>query len=538
MTAPASLGVMHMALRISDTLVEKAGDHVKALIDGRGEAGLNEHQTVAHAFAQFATSVAAGKELVNWVERLDAREGSLEADIAAAWIARTLVTLPGGIALSAAELAPLSDLGIDIEYWVEATRPIADWLKRTGGVEADARIAARLETYGTGSPGLDDTLDQIRQQFRRFSVERVIPNAQQWHRTNSLIPLEIIKELADLGVFGLTTPEAYGGSGLGKFAMVIVTEELSRGYIGVGSLGTRSEIAAELINAHGTDEQKREWLPKIATAEVLPTAAFTEPNFGSDLANASTRAEKVDGGWRIYGQKTWMTHGSRSDVMTLLVRTDPATPGHRGLSMFLASKTRGDDNNLFPDEGMDGGEIHVLGYRGMREYDVAFDGFFVPDSALLGGKPGTGFKQLMATMETARIQTAARGVGVAQSALDEGIRYATSRIQFGKPIFSFPRISGKLARGAVSIQAARQLAYAAARAKEEGRRCDLEAGMAKLLATRAAFEVADAAVQVHGGMGFGEETTASRIFVDSRVLSIFEGTNEIQAQIIARRLLE
>ncbi|GIW06710.1 MAG: hypothetical protein KatS3mg060_1515 [Dehalococcoidia bacterium] len=293
-----------------------------------------------------------------------------------------------------------------------------------------------------------------------------------------------------------------------------------------------------MILSGGTEEQKRTWLPKLARTEVLPTAAFTEPNSGSDLASVQTRAVKVDGGWRIYGQKTWMTHGARADVMTLLARTDPNQPGHRGLSMFLAPKTRGTEDNPFPDEGITGGEIRVLGYRGMREYDVAFDGFFVPDEALLGGVPGQGFRQLMATMEVARIQTAARGVGVAQAAFDEALRYARTRVQFGKPIIAFPRIRAKLARAAVMVQAARQLTYYAARRKETGERCDLEAGMAKLQATRAAWEVADAAVQIHGGIGYAEETPISRILLDARVLSIFEGTNEIQAQIIARRLLE
>ncbi|MCS7002073.1 MAG: acyl-CoA/acyl-ACP dehydrogenase, partial [Dehalococcoidia bacterium] len=341
-----------------------------------------------------------------------------------------------------------------------------------------------------------------------------------------------------LGVFGLSTPEEYGGAGLGKMAMVVVTEELSRGCLGVGSLGTRSEIAAELILAHGTPEQRRRWLPPICSARVLPTAVFTEPNAGSDLASIQTRAVKVDGGWRIYGQKTWTTHAARADLMTLLARTDPSVPGHRGLSMFLAPKRRGDETNPFPDDGVTGSEIHVIGYRGMREYDLSFDGFFVADDGLLGGVTGQGFKQLMATFEGARIQTAARAVGVAQAAFDEALRYARARVQFGRQILAFPRIRAKLARAAVSIQAARQLTYYAARMKEMGKRCDMEAGMAKLLGARVAWEVADAAVQIHGGLGYAEETPVSRLLLDARVLSIFEGANEIQSQIIARRLLE
>ena len=348
----------------------------------------------------------------------------------------------------------------------------------------------------------------------------------------------MIAKLADLGVFGLTMPEEFGGMGLGKESMCLVSEELSRAYIGVGSLGTRSEIAAELILAGGTDAQKAKYLPKIASGEMLPTAVFTEPNTGSDLASLKTRAERHGETYKIYGQKTWITHPVRADVMTLLVRTDPKQPGYKGLSMLLAEKPRGTDADPFPAKGMTGGEIEVLGYRGMKEFDISFDGFEVPTAQLLGGVEGQGFKQLMATFEAARIQTAARAVGVAQSAMDLALKYALERIQFGKPIANFPRVANKIALMAVETMIARQITYFAAREKDQGRRCDLEAGMAKLLAARIAWAAADNALQIHGGNGFALEYPVSRVLCDARILNIFEGAAEIQAQVIARRLLE
>ncbi|MDH5492546.1 MAG: acyl-CoA/acyl-ACP dehydrogenase, partial [Myxococcales bacterium] len=401
----------------------------------------------------------------------------------------------------------------------------------------------RLAREGThGARGLgDEMLEEVRSQFARFVNTEVLPKAQQIHRDDILIPAAIVEQMSELGVFGLTIPEAHGGLGMSKVAMCVVTEELSRGYIGVGSLGTRAEIAAELILGGGTEAQKARWLPAIAAGEVLPTAVFTEPNFGSDLARLGTKAvRQEDGSYRISGQKTWITHAVRADLMTLLARTNPDEAGYRGLSMFLAEKTRLDPapgEPEFVDPGLTGTEIKVLGYRGMKEYELSFDGFEVPGDALLGGEEGAGFKQLMRTFESARIQTAARGVGVAQAALEDAILYANDREQFGKPIGEFPRVARKIGRMVCRVQAARQLTYFSARQKDSEKRCDLEAGMAKLLATRAAWEGADANVQIHGGNGFAEEYTASRLLVDARVLSIFEGANEIQAHVVARRLL-
>jgi (2S)-methylsuccinyl-CoA dehydrogenase len=376
----------------------------------------------------------------------------------------------------------------------------------------------------------------IRDQFRDIADDHS-DAAHEWHRRDELIPMAVIEQLSELGIFGLTVPEVYGGLGMGKIAMCVVTEELSRGYIGLGSLGTRSEIAAELIGLGGTEAQKEKWLPLIASGEVLPTAVFTEPGTGSDMGALKTRAERDGDVYKITGNKTWITHAARSDIMTLLVRSDPSEPGYRGLSMFIAEKPRGSDDDPFPAPGMTGSEIGVLGYRGMKEYELAFDGFEVKAENLLGGVEGQGFKQLMATFESARVQTAARAVGVAQCALELGLDYALERKQFGKQIIAFPRVAGKLAWMAVETMVARQLTYFAAREKDSQRRCDIEAGMAKLLAARVAWANADNALQVHGGNGYAEEYKISRVLCDARILNIFEGAAEIQAQVIARGLL-
>ena len=385
--------------------------------------------------------------------------------------------------------------------------------------------------------GLDDTANLIRDQFRKYVDAKILPFAHAWHLKDELIPDSVLEELSQMGVFGLTIPEEYDGSGLSKIAMCVVTEELSRGYIGTGSLGTRSEIAAELIMAGGTQAQKAQFLPRLASGEIIPTAVFTEPNIGSDLGSLRSRAVREGDLYRIHGAKNWITHAARADLMTLLVRTDPSSKDYRGLSMFLAQKPRGTSQSPFPAEGMSGGEIGVLGYRGMKEYEIGFDGFVVPAQNLLGGIEGQGFKQLMTTFESARIQTAARAIGVAQSAFEIAVDYACVREQFGRPIFQFPRVRDKLVMMAAEILAGRQLTYFSARQKDEGKRCDLEAGMAKLLGARIAWSAADNGVQIHGGNGFALEYPISRILCDARILNIFEGAAEIQAQVIAKRLL-
>jgi len=517
----------------------------RVTIEGRPVARIfDREQRATHGLAWLATYVEAVRQITAYAQRLAAggNFGESEELLVRIGAGEYLAQIAGGIAMSQGEIVRLSDLGLTPAAVAARITPAVEYLIAAGNTaQHRARLVELIrQQHGAtvGACGLDDTLDSIREEMRKFAEDRVTPYAQQWHLRNEYIPLDVISQMSELGVFSLTIPEDYDGMGLGKESMCVVSEELSRGYIGVGSLGTRSEIAAELILGSGTEEQKRKWLPKIATGEVLPTAVFTEPNTGSDLAALKTRAVRHGDVYKVYGNKTWITHPVRADLMTLLVRTNPAETGYRGLSMLLAEKPRGDDGNPFPASGMSGTEIEVLGYRGMKEYEIAFDGFVVNAENLLGGVEGLGFKQLMATFEAARIQTAARAIGVAQAAMEQALSYAVTRVQFGEPIVNFPRVADKLAMMAAEIMIARQLTYYAARQKDSGRRCDLEAGMAKLLAARVAWAAADNAVQVHGGNGFAVEFPVSRILCDARILNIFEGAAEIQAQVIARRLLD
>ncbi|SLN60307.1 Acyl-CoA dehydrogenase [Pseudoruegeria aquimaris] len=534
------------ALPTVEALFQAGREKLRALVtrDGRvSSALLEQHQYAAHTLSWLATYAESLRQMQAWAERVqsEGKFGEIEALIHQIAFGEYLNQIFGGIPMSQGEMARLQDLGLTPPANRE---PAVERLMAQGNsAAARTRLVELMQEQRAnatfGASGLDDELEMIRDQFRRYADEKVIPYAHEWHLKDELIPMEVISDLAEMGVFGLTIPEEYGGFGLSKASMVVVSEELSRGYIGVGSLGTRSEIAAELILCGGTEEQKQHWLPKLASAEILPTAVFTEPNTGSDLGSLRTRAVKgEDGDYTVTGNKTWITHAARTHVMTLLARTDPTTTNYSGLSMFLAEKTPGTDEEPFPTPGMTGGEIEVLGYRGMKEYELGFDGFKVKGENLLGGKEGQGFKQLMQTFESARIQTAARAIGVAQSAMEVGMQYAIDRKQFGKSLIEFPRVGGKLAMMAVEIMIARQLTYFSAWQKDHDKRCDLEAGMAKLLGARVAWAAADNALQIHGGNGFALEYTASRILCDARILNIFEGAAEIQAQVIARRLLD
>jgi (2S)-methylsuccinyl-CoA dehydrogenase len=507
-------------------------------------ARLNGHQHGVHGLAWYGTYVEVLRQLAAAAAHLDTQDrlGAFERGLITLVSGEYLAQMLGGIAMSQSEIVRPADLDLTHDDLAPLLSGAAARLMAAVTQDLKTRIADLMTANGkrhtTGDPGLDDTLEAMGAQIHRFTQKQIIPHAQTWHLENAYVPLDIIGQMAELGVFALTLPEQYGGMALGKQSMCVVSEELSRGFIGVGSLGTRTEIAAELIETSGTRAQRQEYLPKLACGDCLPTAVFTEPDTGSDLACLTTRAEKLGDFYKITGNKTWITHAARSDLMLLLARTGPPKDGYRGLSMFLAPKPRGTDRNPFPATGMSGSEIEVIGYRGMKEFEIAFDHFEVSKDALLGGIEGEGFKQLMQTFETARIQTAARAVGVAQSAFDLGLGYAQERRQFGKAILGFPRIANKLAMMAAEIFAARQLTHFAARAKDEGRRCDLEAGMAKLLAARTAWSAADGGVQIHGGNGFATEFAISRVLCDARILSIFEGASEIQAQIIAKRLLD
>ncbi len=544
---PDLLDLTSAAITPVQAVMDAARAHVRDLVSDAGRVSpalLEANQSAAHGLAWLATYAQSLTQMQHWAERLtaQARFGEIEQLIHQIAFGEYLSQISGGIPMSQGEIIRLADMGLTPEDTGALSDPaIATLIARANSPAARARLVALMQEQSAhptfGATGLDDELEMIRDQFRRFALERVEPHAHDWHLKDELIPMEIITELADLGVFGLTIPEEFGGLGLSKASMVVVSEELSRGYIGVGSLGTRSEIAAELILCGGTEEQKAKWLPGLASGDILPTAVFTEPNTGSDLGALRTRAVRDGDDYRVTGNKTWITHAARTHVMTLLARTDPETTDYRGLSMFLAEKTPGADENPFPTDGMTGGEIGVLGYRGMKEYELGFDNFRVKGDNLLGGVEGQGFKQLMQTFESARIQTAARAIGVAQSALDVAMQYAEGRKQFGKPLIAFPRVADKLAMMAVEIMVARQLTYFAAWEKDHDRRCDLEAGMAKLLGARVAWAAADNGLQIHGGNGFALEYKISRILCDARILSIFEGAAEIQAQVIARRLL-
>ncbi|TDK46732.1 acyl-CoA dehydrogenase family protein [Antarcticimicrobium luteum] len=536
------------AIAPTEAVLEAAKAKLRETVSEGGRvsaAALEANQTAAHGLSWLATYVESLRQMQAWATRLreQGRFGEVEQLIHQIAFGEYLAQIRGGIPMSQGEIVRLSDLGLTAADSAALDSDAIATLTATGNTPAARHrlvelMQERAAETTVGATGLEEELEMIRDQFRRFAVEKVEPFAHDWHLKDELIPMEIIDELAEMGVFGLTIPENLGGLGLSKASMVVVSEELSRGYIGVGSLGTRSEIAAELILAGGTDEQKEQWLPRIASGEVLPTAVFTEPNTGSDLGSLRTRAVKDENGdYVVTGNKTWITHAARANVMTLLARTDPSTSDYKGLSMFLAEKTPGNEDDPFPTPGMTGGEIEVLGYRGMKEYELGFDGFQVKGENLLGQEEGKGFKQLMETFESARIQTAARAIGVAQSALDIAMQYAQDRKQFGKSLIAFPRVSGKLSMMAVEIMIARQLTYFSAWQKDHGKRCDLEAGMAKLLGARVAWAAADNGLQIHGGNGFALEYKISRVLCDARILNIFEGAAEIQAQVIARRLL-
>ena len=535
------------SLQSVNKYTDAAKQQVKKLVMEDGSVSkqlMAREQHAAHSLAWIATYKATLTELLNWAERLESENNFQETEqlILQFAFSEYLSQLWHGIPMSQLEYARPQDLGLKNGLLTElSTNSVRD-LMLNGNEAADrVKLADILQnnfsSKNFGNLGLDDTSSMIIQEFKKFVEEDVVPYAHEWHLKDELIPMEVINKMAELGIFGLTIPEEYGGLGMNKLSMCVVTEELARGYIGIGSLGTRTDISSELLLIGGTEEQKKKWLPKIASGEILPAAVFSEPNTGSDLASLRTRAVKNGDDYSITGNKTWITHGARSDLMTLLARSNPDEKGYKGLSMFLAEKERGDDDNMFPCEGMSGGEIEVLGYRGMKEYEIAFDEFKVKGENLLGGEEGKGFKQLMETFESARIQTAARAVGVAQSAMETGMQYALDRNQFGKSIYEFPRVSSKVTSMVTEIMAARQLTYFSAREKDKGNRCDLEAGMAKLLGARVAWATSDNSLQIHGGNGFALENPISRLLCDSRILNIFEGAAEMQADVIARRLL-
>ncbi len=538
----AGPGLVVSCAGAADTAMQFADDALDRLCSV-SEPGvlLEEDQRAFHGVAWIKTLATSLRASAAWLADLSARGAVTRSDELALVIGfnEFLLQLVHGLPMSQTEIFRPSELALtkavktltactDVELFLSLdVKPARAELTRL--LAAGHLISDR---FG------DEVLDQFRDQLRRFADDRIVPVAHQLHLQDALVPDDLLQEMAELGIFGLCISEEYGGLGLGKLAMCVVTEELSRAWIATGSLGTRAEIAGELITQSGSEKQKARWLPLIASGECLPTAVFTEPDTGSDLGALRTCATvSEDGDWRVNGSKTWITHAARSDLMTMLVRTDTTTNDHTGLSILLAEKPRGSDTCPFPAENMDGGEIEVLGYRGMKEYTLSFDDYAVSADGLLGNEQGQGFRQLMHTFEGARIQTAARAIGVARRANELGLQYAIERKQFGKAIVAFPRISDKIAISAAECLMARELTYLSARQKDEGHRCDIEAGMAKLIAARVAWSSADAALQIHGGNGYALEYEISRILCDARILNIFEGAAEIQAQVIARGLM-
>ena len=502
---------------------------------------LEKHQFEAHGLAWFETYRIGLRETFNWYNSLkeNNKATELEASVLIYAFAEYLSQMKNGIMISQSEMIRPSSLGLkDANFDFCESSDVAELIS-LGLSEVPLNfINDAIDNGIFPDLGLnDDTLNMIQDQFKKFTDEEIVPHANEWHLKDDLIPDNVLKKMADLGVFSIAIPEDYGGLGMGKVAMCVVTEELSRGFLAAGSLGTRAEIAGELIRLGGTEEQKKKYLPEIAAGNILTTAVFTEPNTGSDLGSLATRAQLDGEDYVINGNKTWITHGARSDLMTVLARTDSDQKGYRGLSMFLVEKPRGNCENPFPMDGMSGSEIEVLGYRGMKEYEIALDNIRVSKKNLLGEQEGKGFKQLMETFESARIQTAARAVGVAQNAIELAIGYAKDRSQFGKPIIKFPRIFKKLAWMIMETTVARQITLFSAREKDNDIRCDIEAGMAKLLAARVAWSNSDSALQIHGGNGYALEYPISRVLCDSRILNIFEGAAEIQAQIVIKGLL-
>lgn len=547
---PNLTATMSDAVKILDIYLASAKATTGKTLAPNGKpdrAAFKTHQQMAHGLAWVTTYIETLREVSNWTKRLEAdgQLGEIEQLLSQILFSEYISQIIGGIPMNQGEMVRPADFGLLPEDMEALSAPSLQNLIKNGKTpdvmaQAARHLPGALDRATVEETGLDETMTMVRDQFRKFANDKVKPYAHEWHLKNEYIPMDVVQEMSDLGVFGLTIPESHGGFGMDKIAMCVVSEELSRGYIGVGSLGTRSEIAAELILIGGTEDQKKAWLPGIASGEILPTAVFTEPNTGSDLGALRTRAVKSENGetYTITGNKTWITHPVRADVMTVLARTDPDTTNFSGLSMFLATKPRGSDETPFPAQGMSGGEIEVLGYRGMKEYEIAFDDFTVDAKNLLGETEGQGFRHLMATFESARIQTAARAIGVAQNAFELGLQYSLDRVQFGVPIFEFPRVANKLVMMAAELIGIRQLTYFSARQKDSGKRCDLEAGMAKLLGARAAWAAADNALQIHGGNGFALEYPISRVLQDARILNIFEGAGEVQAMVIARRLLD
>jgi (2S)-methylsuccinyl-CoA dehydrogenase len=528
MTAP-DLAAAATVIDLASTVVD-AG--VRSL--AAAEGGVDANQVLAYDLAHAASAVAVAKGLLDY-----GAKGDDEGRIACAFTADAVADLAGKL------------FGREAEFGVDPGA--LDGAREFIGTYKAAEFLASITDPGPRH--LDGDFEMVQDTFRRFADQKLAPIAEHIHRTNGDIPEEIIEGLAEMGAFGLSIPAEYGGYGEGGegeyIGMVVSTEELSRGSLGAGgSLITRPEILARALIAGGTEEQKHEWLPKLASAEIMNAVAVTEPDFGSDVAGVKVTATPTDGGWLLNGVKTWCTFGARADVLLVLARTDPdRSIGHRGLSMFIVPKERGDSHGfelVQPAEGgaagggkMEGRPIDTIGYRGMHSYEIALEDWFVPAENLIGleGGQGRGFYYQMAGFENGRLQTAARAIGVMQAAYEAARQYGQDRVVFGKAVGDYQLTQAKLGRMAMIIQASRQFSYVVAQlmAKGEGQ---AEASMVKAYVCKAAEWVTREAMQIHGGMGYAEEYDVSRYFVDARVLSIFEGADELLCiRVIAKKLV-
>lgn len=524
MTTP-DLHAAGAAVDLASSIVAQAAKHLAT------QSSIDDNQQIAYDLAHAASATASAKAMLTY-----GAKGDIEASLTVAFVADAIHDLASKL------LGREAAWGLRPGVLDEAIAFVITY--------RDPTFLATLANEA-GPRHLDADFEMVQDTFRRFAEDKIRPEAEHVHRTNSDIPEHVISGLAEIGSFGLSVPEEYDGYAAGGesdyIGMVVATEELSRGSLGIGgSLITRPEILTRALVRGGTEAQKREWLPKLASGEIMAAVAVTEPDFGSDVAGLKVTATPVEGGWAINGVKTWCTFAARADVLMLLARTDPdRTKTHKGLSLFVVPKPRGEGHGFaFTQDGsggkMEGRAIDTIGYRGMHSYEVAFDNWVVPNESLIGGEDGLGkgFYYQMEGFENGRLQTAARAIGVMQAAYEAASQYALDRSVFGQPVGDYQLTKIKLARMAVLIQAGRQFAYEVATlmAKGEGA---LEASMVKAYVCKAAEWVTREALQIHGGMGYAEEFPVSRYFVDARVLSIFEGADEtLCLKIIARRLIE
>ncbi len=546
----------HEALALADGILERIWAYLweRSERDGRlSDDEFDRHQVAAFDAAHSAAELAAARFFLNHVDRLSEKRGngrpepSLEERLALLFTAEIVQNVRSRLSARPADYG-LRRENIRSLLFSDALDAFVSRELSTENMTRIGRLVGEFEGR-TGEDLLDEERRMMRDTFRRFANDVVAPLAERIHREDRLIPSEILGPLKEMGCFGLSIPARYGGLTSDEhednMGMIVVTEELSRGSLGAaGSLITRPEIMARALLAGGTEEQKSAWLPKLAAGEPLCAVAVTEPDFGSDVAGMKFKATKTDGGWRLNGAKTWCTFGAKAGVLLVLARTvmDPKA-GHRGLSVFLVEKPSFDGHEFEyeqPGGGrLSGRAIPTIGYRGMHSYDLFFEDYFVNDDTLLGGESGLGkgFYAIMAGFSGGRIQTAARAVGVMQSAFEKALRYASERKVFGRPIGEYPLNRAKLARMAAHLMAARQFTYAVAGLMDEGRG-EMEASMVKLFASKTAEWLTREAMQIHGGMGYAEEVEVSRLFLDARVLSIFEGVEETLAlKVIARALV-